>query len=382
MERFATPAMLLGLAGLVAGFLVRNYRPSWSTAWPILLILGGLILLFGLYASFATNVRRALAGEDAFTFEVRIEGADDWIWTRGRGVVHRDDAGEALVVTGTHQDITEAKQAEIALEDQVRQNTLMQAVASSANEAHTLREVLTQARSLVLLHDDWERCRGFIPNAARDGVVPLYAADDDEAEDQATPEHTAMEHALAEHVYRTGEIAWDDAKLTVAFPVRYADQIHGVGVITSGDTLHRYGMIETMVTQIAVQLGRVAEREQSQLALAAARTAHDNKGRDIVVLDLRELTPMSDYFIIATGTSRRQLHAISEEIDDVLEKQLGDKRMGIEGYEESRWILLDYGNIVVHLFDDETRGYYDLERLWTGAIFAQPAEGSFTTTTE
>jgi ABC-type uncharacterized transport system involved in gliding motility auxiliary subunit len=62
MERLATPAMLVGLAGLVAGFLVRNYRPSWSTVWPVLLIVGGVVLLFGLYASFATNVRRALAG--------------------------------------------------------------------------------------------------------------------------------------------------------------------------------------------------------------------------------------------------------------------------------------------------------------------------------
>ena len=58
------------------------------------------------------------------------------------------------------------------------------------------------------------------------------------------------------------------------------------------------------------------------------------------------------------------MHAISEQIDDVLEKDLGDKRMGIEGYEESRWIVLDYGSVVIHLFDDETREYYDLESLW------------------
>ena len=62
MERLATPGLLVGLAGLVAGFVLQNYRPSWTTVWPALLILGGLLLLFGLYASFATNVRRALAG--------------------------------------------------------------------------------------------------------------------------------------------------------------------------------------------------------------------------------------------------------------------------------------------------------------------------------
>jgi ribosome-associated protein len=99
-------------------------------------------------------------------------------------------------------------------------------------------------------------------------------------------------------------------------------------------------------------------------ALVAARTADDNRGRDIVVLDLREVTTMFDYFVIASGTSRRQLHAISEEIDHALEEGMGDRRMGIEGYNESRWILLDYGDVVIHLFDPETRSYYALEDLW------------------
>lgn len=104
-----------------------------------------------------------------------------------------------------------------------------------------------------------------------------------------------------------------------------------------------------------------------KLALAAARTAEDNRGENVAVLDLREITPVFDYFVIATGNSRRQLHAISEEIDHVLEGELGDKRMGIEGYSESRWILLDYGNVVVHLFDEETREFYALEQLWADA---------------
>lgn len=112
-------------------------------------------------------------------------------------------------------------------------------------------------------------------------------------------------------------------------------------------------------------------------ALAAARTAYDNRGRDIVILDLRELTSVFDYFVVATGTSRRQLHAISEEIDDTLENEFGDHRLGIEGYTESRWILLDFGDVVVHLFDDETRDYYALEDLWSGAKrieYPPPAE--------
>ncbi len=100
-----------------------------------------------------------------------------------------------------------------------------------------------------------------------------------------------------------------------------------------------------------------------RLALTAVRVAAENRGQDIVLLDLRELTSVFDYFVIVTGTSRRQLHAISEEIDRVIEVELADYRLGLEGY-ESRWILLDYGSVVIHLFDQEARQYYDLENLW------------------
>jgi len=105
-----------------------------------------------------------------------------------------------------------------------------------------------------------------------------------------------------------------------------------------------------------------------ELALAAARTASENGGRDIVVLDMRKQSTLFDYFVIATGTSRRQLHAMSEEIDHTLEDDLKDKRMGIEGYDVSRWVLLDYGTVVIHLFDDQTREFYALEALWADAL--------------
>jgi ribosome-associated protein len=104
-----------------------------------------------------------------------------------------------------------------------------------------------------------------------------------------------------------------------------------------------------------------------QRALLAARTAEDNRGNNIVVLDMRELTRMFDYFVVASGASRRQLHAMSEEIDHALEDRMGDRRLGIEGYQESRWILLDYGDVVVHLFEPETRQYYAIEELWAQA---------------
>ncbi len=117
------------------------------------------------------------------------------------------------------------------------------------------------------------------------------------------------------------------------------------------------------ITQTSATLETRQERSK-QLALAAARTAEDNRGQDIAVLDMRSMTTEFDYFLLVTGNSRRQLHAISEEIDRVLEKELGDRRMGIEGYNESRWILLDYGTVVIHLFDADTRRYYALEDLW------------------
>ena len=103
------------------------------------------------------------------------------------------------------------------------------------------------------------------------------------------------------------------------------------------------------------------------LARNAAETAIEEGGNNVVILDMTGHTAMFDYFVIATGTSRRQLHAMSEGIDHVLEDKLNDKRMNIDGYDESRWIVLDYGTVVVHLFDEETRAFYALEALWSDA---------------
>ena len=108
-----------------------------------------------------------------------------------------------------------------------------------------------------------------------------------------------------------------------------------------------------------------------ELALAAARIAEETRGRDIVVLDMRDVTPMFDYFVLATGASRRQLAAMSDEINHHVRDVLGDRLMGSEGYTDGRWILLDYGNVVIHLFDEESRDYYALEHLWSRASRVQ-----------
>jgi len=102
-------------------------------------------------------------------------------------------------------------------------------------------------------------------------------------------------------------------------------------------------------------------------ACLAARIAADNKGRDVLVLDMRSCTPMFDFFVISTGTSRRQIHAIAEETDAGLRAE-GDERMGIEGYEASKWVVQDYGDVMVHVFDPDTRDYYKLEELWADAV--------------
>lgn len=100
-----------------------------------------------------------------------------------------------------------------------------------------------------------------------------------------------------------------------------------------------------------------------ELAKVAAKIAAENKGQDILVLDLSRQTSVFDCFVIATGTSRRQLHAIAEEINREF-KARGEQRLSISGYDESRWIALDYGGVIIHLFDDECRKFYDLEGLW------------------
>jgi len=98
--------------------------------------------------------------------------------------------------------------------------------------------------------------------------------------------------------------------------------------------------------------------------IAAAKVAEENKGDDIMVLDVRELTKAFDYFLIVSGSSRRQLYAIGDEIQKKLVGEMGDASLSISGHGEGKWIVIDYGDIIVHLFEPETRKYYALEELW------------------
>lgn len=99
-------------------------------------------------------------------------------------------------------------------------------------------------------------------------------------------------------------------------------------------------------------------------ALTAAKCADEMRAKDIVVLDMTKIASIVDFFVIATGTSRRQLHAIADEVNRKLKGEEGNTRLGIEGHRsEANWILVDFGDVVLHVFTDEGRQLYDLENL-------------------
>lgn len=108
---------------------------------------------------------------------------------------------------------------------------------------------------------------------------------------------------------------------------------------------------------------RVEARER---AVLAAQAALDKKAEDVRILDLRGITLIADYFVIASGRNVQQVQAITDHVRDRLEER-GARPRGIEGYAAGRWVLVDYGDVVVHVFLDAERRYYGLERVWGDA---------------
>lgn len=100
-----------------------------------------------------------------------------------------------------------------------------------------------------------------------------------------------------------------------------------------------------------------------QFAIDCARLLRDDKCEEIVVLDLRGISPICDFFVIANGTSDRQMRAVTDHLKE-MGKERGEKPYGVSGYDESTWIVVDYVDVIIHLFDGEHRAYYDLESLW------------------
>ncbi len=101
-------------------------------------------------------------------------------------------------------------------------------------------------------------------------------------------------------------------------------------------------------------------------AILSARAAVKKKAFDVVILEVIKITTIADYFLICSGDSRRQVRAVMDHIDRELSK-VGITPLHIEGIETCRWVLVDYDDLIIHIFDNQTRLYYDLDRLWGDA---------------
>jgi ribosome-associated protein len=99
----------------------------------------------------------------------------------------------------------------------------------------------------------------------------------------------------------------------------------------------------------------------------AARAAADKKGEDTIILAVGNIFPVTDAFVITSGANARQVRTIAEEVEDLVKADGGPAPLHVEGLDDARWVLLDYGDFIVHVFLDEVRRFYDLERLWADA---------------
>lgn len=106
-----------------------------------------------------------------------------------------------------------------------------------------------------------------------------------------------------------------------------------------------------------------AAEKLDERVLQALHAASEKKAIDLVVLDLQDIASFTDYFVITSGANERQVQAIADGVSDTL-KKVGSPAARVEGYKTAEWILLDYGDFIVHVFEQKARSFYDLERLW------------------
>ncbi len=127
------------------------------------------------------------------------------------------------------------------------------------------------------------------------------------------------------------------------------------------------------VSEHDVSKDELSEQEEPTW-LTAVRAAESKKATDIKVLDLTGITTFTDYFILCNGANAKQMQAITDEIQLRLKKR-GERATSIEGYDQGEWILSDYSDLIVHVFSEQARGFYDLDRLWRqGATVLIPPE--------
>ena len=108
----------------------------------------------------------------------------------------------------------------------------------------------------------------------------------------------------------------------------------------------------------------MAVTDAKELARLAVEALEDRKAIDVKVIDIEKISTLADYFIIASGSNRNQVQAMADNVEEVLARKAEAHPKNIEGYQSANWILMDYGDIVLHLFDQENRLFYDIERIW------------------
>lgn len=111
---------------------------------------------------------------------------------------------------------------------------------------------------------------------------------------------------------------------------------------------------------------KLTEQDSKVWAYHAAKAALNIKAADLLILDLSKLTSFTDYFVVCTGYSDRQVCAIADEVIKKM-KTAGIVPLGIEGYDQGHWVLIDFGSVVVHVFHPESRAFYEIEKMWADA---------------
>ena len=280
------------------------------------------------------------------------------VWVLCSEVALRDAEGRTWALLHRYSDnserhelISSLQASEDALEDQVTQNNLMQAIASAANEATSLGDVLVQAQSLVLLHD-WERARAFMPRADGEEVVEaFYPVDGDRAADLGDP-RADQELVLAQRAHDACGPVWDDSRRTLAFPILLGAEVYAVITITSTPPLVRHELIETMAGRAAEQLARVAERERAQAEVARARDAAMEASRQ-----------KSDFLATMSHEIRTPLNGVIGLNELLLRTSLSpDQQRLSSGVQEASRTLLGLINDILD-FSKIEAGRLELERL-------------------
>lgn len=122
-----------------------------------------------------------------------------------------------------------------------------------------------------------------------------------------------------------------------------------------------------MSTNDTIREDTPADDQDAEKLMLAAEAAASRKALQMTAIDIRKIASFADYFLVCSGTSTRQVQAIADEVMERLKKERSSRPLHIEGYDAGTWILLDYGDLIVHVFTEEAREFYQLERLWRDA---------------